>query len=102
MGATLPDRPALYTLVVSNPGNVRSTFTLETDASELPGESVIWFVVDRNGEVVRTGVERGADREVEARIRARHPDETASHAMLTFTEVPAAGEVTVLWLLPEP
>jgi bla regulator protein blaR1 len=72
-------------------------------AAGLPEKSVIWFVADWRGAVVRTGIERGTESEVVARIRARYPDET-SERVLAWSGVPAAGggDTGVIWLVPEP
>lgn len=75
----------------------------EAAATGLAPESVIWFVVDDEGVVQRTGIERGTDREVEARVRARYPNETSSRAVLSFEgQFAGIGEANVIWLLPEP
>lgn len=69
-------------------------------AAGLPEGSVVWFVVDRAGTVVRTGIERGSDREVEARVRARYPAEASGRFALGFEgEFAGAGTARVLWLL---
>jgi bla regulator protein blaR1 len=71
-------------------------------AAGLPEQSVIWFVGDWRGRVIRTGIERGTEAEVIARIRARYPDETSERVM-AWAGVPAAGggDTGVIWLLPE-
>jgi bla regulator protein blaR1 len=71
-------------------------------ATGIPPGSIVWFVVDGNGAVRRTGIERGTEAEVIALVRARHPAET-SDMVLAFDGVPAgAAEVGVLWMLPPP
>lgn len=71
-------------------------------ASGLPEGSIVWFVVDRRGDVVRTGIERGTEREVTARVRRRYPAET-SDLQLAWSDVAAGGDtVGVVWLLPPP
>jgi bla regulator protein blaR1 len=71
-------------------------------ADGIPSGSFLWFVVDAQGGVRRTGMERGSEAEVIARVRARFPTET-SEFVLGFEDVPAgAGFAQVLWLLPEP
>jgi bla regulator protein blaR1 len=75
----------------------------EAIAGGLPEPSVIWFIGDWTGAVVRTGIERGSEGEVVARIRARYPEET-SERVLAWVDVPAAGggDTRVVWLLPDP
>jgi bla regulator protein blaR1 len=69
-------------------------------AAGLPEGSVVWFVVDRAGTVVRTGIERGTDREVEARVRARYPGEASGRFALGFEGTFAGvGAARVLWLM---
>jgi len=72
-------------------------------AAGLPEQSVIWFIADWTGAVVRTGLERGTEAEVVARVRAHYPEET-SEWVLAWVDVPAAGggDTGVIWLLPEP
>jgi bla regulator protein blaR1 len=72
-------------------------------AAGLPAQSIIWFVADWRGGVTRTGIERGTESEVVARIRARYPDETSDRVM-AWVDVPAAGggDTGVIWLMPEP
>ncbi len=74
----------------------------EAIAAGLPEQSIIWFVADWGGTVLRTGIERGAEEDVVARIRARYPAET-SELVLAWIDVPAAGggDTSVVWLLPE-
>lgn len=69
-------------------------------SSGLPAGSVIWFIVDRNGDVARTGIERATERDVEGRIRARYPTETSEWS-LAWSDVPAGPSTAdVVWFLP--
>lgn len=69
-------------------------------AAGLPEESVIWFIEERTGSVARTGIERGTERKVEARVRARYPSATSDRS-LAWSDVPAGDEkTTVIWILP--
>lgn len=71
-------------------------------ASGIPEESVFWFVVDRSGEVVHTGIDQGTEQEVTTRLRNRHPTET-SDAYLAWSDVAVGpSHASVLWLLPPP
>jgi hypothetical protein len=69
-------------------------------AAGLPEGSVVWFIVDRAGAVVRTGIESGTAREVEARVRARYPGETPGRFVLGFAgEFDGVGPANVLWMM---
>lgn len=71
-------------------------------ASGIPEESIIWFIVDHSGEIVRTGIEQGAEQEVATRLRQRYPTET-SDAYLAWSDVAVEpSHASVLWLLPPP
>lgn len=67
----------------------------------LPPASVVWFIAGRDGAVRRTGIERGAERDVLARLRARYPREM-SDWVLAWDDVEAAGGAGVVWILGRP
>ncbi len=71
-------------------------------AAGLPSESIIWFVVGDDGEVKRTGIERGTAEEVEARIRSRYPEETSDASMSFEGVLAGSASVRVVWLIPAP
>jgi bla regulator protein blaR1 len=66
-------------------------------AAGLPDGSTVWFIADRSGAVARTGIERGSEQEIEARIRSRYPREV-SDLGFGWSDVPAAGGASVLWI----
>jgi hypothetical protein len=71
-------------------------------ADGIPPGAIVWFLVDGAGAVRRTGIARGSEADVAARIRARYADET-SDFVLAFEGVTAGNGVAhVLWMLPAP
>lgn len=106
-GAPAAVRPRVPGALPGDPGMAHVVDAIETHhsaavAAGLPAASIIWFIADRDGIVLRTGIERGPEREVEARMRARYPTEISGH-VLAWADVEAGtGEVRVLWLLSSP
>lgn len=88
-----------------DPGQARLAVELMTHhsaalAAGLPKQSVIWFIAGRDGDVVRTGIEHGEERDIIARLRARYPAEVSDYA-LAWSDVPtSSGPAHVLWVLP--
>jgi len=119
LAVPIPDRPSLGTLTApflaerpgalsdgslrGDPGQERIAVALEAHhadalATGLPEASVVWFIVDRSGTVTRTGIERGSEREVDEIIRGRYGREVSNFGF-GWSDVPAAGGASVLWIL---
>lgn len=101
---SIPGPPLPDGSLPGDPGEARMAGEIATHHSAavddgIPEGSVIWFIADRNGEVIRTGIGQGSGSEVIRRVRARYPHETSDFALIRSGVPAGSGGVPVAWLL---
>lgn len=66
-----------------------------------PGEA-LWFIVDRGGQVLHTGVAEGSASEIQETARAQHPDAGYDHILSFKHAAPGGDGLRIIWLFPGP